>query len=96
MILSYADHDPHAAETEAVLDLYDPAPPADPARPRWRTLPGDLPLALTFRWLHANGIGHDYRRCSQGEVYHIAYITDEGYAALIRDVRPVPPTGVGR
>lgn len=91
MILSYADHDPHAAATEAVRDLYEPAPPAR----RWRALPGDLDTVATLRWLIGHGIDHDYRTCEYGELHMVALLSDEAFEALLRDVPPAP-TGVGR
>lgn len=63
---------------------------------RWRALPDDLPTVRLLCWLIANELVSEYRTCEFGDLHHVALLSDEGYAALIRDVRPVAPTEVGR
>lgn len=60
----------------------DPPPP-DTAR-RWRWLPDDLPIVPTLRWLVGNEIDHYV--VTHGEPGLRLLISDDGYAALLRDL----------
>lgn len=81
-------------ECEARPTVADARPESDAEAP-WRALPDDLPLMAALRWLTANGIAVAYHPGAAGDIHLTARIGDDGYAALLRDVRPAP-TGVGR